>query len=76
MCKPDLTLNRYYWSGDKYHDLKLTPEPSFERQCVNWDRVLDFLNSRTYDSDNMMHGDVTLREYEGRTGPEEIGCEW
>lgn len=47
MCHPDLTTNRFYWSGRAWHDLSVRPDVS--RECVDWSRLEGFMKERTYD---------------------------
>jgi len=54
MCHPDLTPNRYYWSGRPWHDLSV--HPAFTRECVNWSILEDFVNERGYDPDTIVKG--------------------
>ncbi len=47
MCHPDLTTDRFYWSGRPWHDLSVRPDVT--RECVDWSLVEGFMKKRTYD---------------------------
>ena len=46
MCQPDMTPNRFYWSGRPWHDLSVGPDVT--RECVDWSRLEAFMKERTY----------------------------
>ena len=54
MCHPDLTPNRFYWSGRPWHDLSVKPDVT--RECVDWSRVETFMKDRKYDPDSIVRG--------------------
>ena len=56
LCQPDLTPNRFYWSGREWHDLSVKPDVS--RECVNWNRLERFMHARGYDPDETMHDGI------------------
>ena len=52
MCLPDLSLDRFYWSGRAWHDLSVLPPVT--RVCVDWSRIETFMQSRTYDEEDIV----------------------
>ena len=54
MCHPDMTPNRFYWSGRPWHDLSVRPDVT--RECVDWSVLGAFMKDRKYDVGDIMKG--------------------